>query len=758
MSGPAANGRRLSAEHRRRLAERYGLLPETIKALGFFTERDPEAFRKALAWDHPPGPGELLPAIGVPYFEPDGSAASLVRYRPDRPRLTPDGKPVKYEQPRGGAVRAYLPARARAVLGDPAAQLLITEGEFKAACADQHNIPCVGLGGVWMFRDGGGQLLPELRAVKWAGRPVVIAFDSDMVYKPEIQQAQKTLADLIQREGAAVRVLFLPQPGREKIGLDDFIVRHGPNALRDLLYDATLPPPMPEAKGVVTNYFECFFPREDDKPPELKEVPKAPDIIARTVLEYCGGWPKAVGRNLVVPSRDGRPVYLKKPADLTAFVRTDLANRYGGATARVRLKKDQGGKGFVDEAGLFAAAPDLVERFGDASPLPHQPPVPDVCYLPFRADGGDGRDLQLLLSLFTPYSAVDASLIRAFWLTLFWGGPGGRRPMFLFTGPPDDPDRGVGVGKSTIPELAALLLGGSVEIGQDAGSVEDIKRRMLSGDSAGLRLVRLDNLKTHRFSWGEFEGLITSDLVSGHRMYHGHAARPNLFTYAVTLNGASLSADIATRVLPVRLARPRYVADWRGRVEGHIRARRHAIIGDILAALRAPAQPLRASNYSRWGEWEAAVLARVPDPDGCREAVAARQLEFNVDREQAERLRQQFRHTLALLGIDPAKSSWRFSTQAVCEVYRAATNTSAAASAVSNELALANIPELRKADAKGQRFWGWTGARYESPDAKAKYQGVIDFDRKGQSTEGYRNGFKAMGRTGSETAATGSDA
>ncbi len=85
-----------------------------------------------------------------------------------------------------------------------------------------------------------------------------------------------------------------------------------------------------------------------------------------------------------------------------------------------------------------------------------------------------------------------------------------------------------------------------------------IKTRFLSPEAAGKRIATLDNLKTPRFSWAEFENLITADTINGKRMYVGDGSRPNFITWTITLNGASLSTDMAQRVVEIRLREPTY--------------------------------------------------------------------------------------------------------------------------------------------------------------------------------------------------------
>src|SRR5262249_33513101 len=145
--------------------------------------------------------------------------------------------------------RAYFPPGTIAALKDPSAPLVITEGEKKSAKADQEGFPCIGLSGVygWQKRrptDSAGkkygerELIDDLAAITWEDRPVVIVFDSDAATNEDVLWAEWHLAQALIARGALVRVVRLPQgPAGEdgkpaKVGLDDYLVAHGPDALR----------------------------------------------------------------------------------------------------------------------------------------------------------------------------------------------------------------------------------------------------------------------------------------------------------------------------------------------------------------------------------------------------------------------------------------------------------------------------------------------------------------------------------------------
>lgn len=127
--------------------------------------------------------------------------------------------------------------------------LLVVEGEKKALALWQAGFQVVALGGVWGWCQKGNGYWPsgentpiaDLRKVNWARRPTIILFDSDAHVNPLVRLAAFRLARELVRRGAQVSVLFLPLGSSgEKVGADDFLVAHGPEALRALLETAWL--------------------------------------------------------------------------------------------------------------------------------------------------------------------------------------------------------------------------------------------------------------------------------------------------------------------------------------------------------------------------------------------------------------------------------------------------------------------------------------------------------------------------------------
>jgi hypothetical protein len=167
----------------------------------------------------------LIPIHGV-----TGELTSY-QHRPDHPRIV-DGKPLKYEIPRGSRMVLDVPPPARPWLGDPLRPLFITEGSRKADSAVSRGLCCLALLGVWSWRGtnehGGATALADWELVALKGRVVYLVFDSDVTIKPTVFAALDRLKAFLESRGALVRVVYLPPtPGGAKQGLDDFLAVGG---------------------------------------------------------------------------------------------------------------------------------------------------------------------------------------------------------------------------------------------------------------------------------------------------------------------------------------------------------------------------------------------------------------------------------------------------------------------------------------------------------------------------------------------------
>lgn len=227
-----------------------GLTDERIAAANIYSAKDGD-ITKILGWK----PKECSWGTGMVIPYPGDNGYSRVKL--DFPRSGDDDKLIKYESPKKSMNRAYIP---QPLVNDDKPKL-ITEGEKKTIKAVQEGFNCIGLSGVWSWqqkrlRDESGwgygerRLIPDLDAIEWKNQEVYIVFDSDAATNTHVQQAEASLALALTNKKATVRIIRIPASGDDKVGLDDFLIAHGKDALQKLI-DEARPAEKPESPGVM---------------------------------------------------------------------------------------------------------------------------------------------------------------------------------------------------------------------------------------------------------------------------------------------------------------------------------------------------------------------------------------------------------------------------------------------------------------------------------------------------------------------------
>jgi hypothetical protein len=180
-------------------------------------------------------PGILIPLWGV-----DGNQVGC-QYRPDNPRSDSRSRPVKYESPTGSSNHLDCPPRCRQMLGDPKTPLWITEGSKKADALAAHGACVISLTGVWGFKGknefGAITVLSDWDRIAIKDRLVYLAFDSDIVSKEMVRKALEHLGEHLSRKGANILVVYLPQEGNQKVGIDDYLLGHSLEEAQKLAAD-----------------------------------------------------------------------------------------------------------------------------------------------------------------------------------------------------------------------------------------------------------------------------------------------------------------------------------------------------------------------------------------------------------------------------------------------------------------------------------------------------------------------------------------
>lgn len=215
----------LAPEHVEDLSK-SGLSEETISSLQFEAVRPNEIKL-----------GGVNSAFRIPYFTLDGGVNKFERHKLFPPRRTPDGHSQKYHQPSGSAPHLYFPPLLDwvTVARDAGTTIHITEGEKKAAKACQEKFSTIGVAGVWCWRnklDGGEAItIPDLDRFNWSNRSVEIIPDSD-AWRPEkiesVLSGFFALGKELERRGARVVLVKLPDSSGRKVGLDDWLCNEPP--------------------------------------------------------------------------------------------------------------------------------------------------------------------------------------------------------------------------------------------------------------------------------------------------------------------------------------------------------------------------------------------------------------------------------------------------------------------------------------------------------------------------------------------------
>lgn len=675
-----------------------GLTDEEIRAAGIYTEYDRAVLARILNYEHaPPFTGG---AMVFRHFDTEGNPNCFHTVKPHQPRFNDKGKEVKYESPHDKPPQAYVGPASRARMKAGALEIIVVEGIKKALAVEQLGYTVISLSGVynWKVRDE-ERLQPDLASIEWAGRTVYICFDYDP--KPKTQSyvatAARRLGRLILKASAVqVRVTDLPPgPDGTKNGIDDHLatVRLDQRAavMRGLLDAAQV------LVDGFSNYTEEKSKNTKDEETTVK-VGKTSAAMQRELHQLTGGWPKRTGE-LLFARRGDEPLWIVKTPDLFAYIGAQIP----------RPVQWVDGSDKVSEAVFHAHLKQNVECFTAVEALPHCPPLDGHYYIHPLITGGDGEHLLALLDAFCPATPVDHMLLKALFLTPFWGGPPGARPCFLIEAADEADNKGRGVGKSTLAKCLSRLAGGHIDIRQ-TDDFSKTTSRMLTPAVLTKRIALLDNVKSLKFSWADLEGLITGQQINGHQLYVGDASRPNTITFIITMNGANMSKDMAGRSVPIRLKTPSYMGEWEEQTNRFIDEHRLDIIGDIITEL-ARDKPILARS-TRWGAWEASVLACVEDPMACQDLIAERQAAIDSDNEESDTVRDGIAEALRKRGhSNPDADVVFIPSGEMAKIVNEATGQNFPTNKVSGHLKTLTIGELSKTDRTdlGGRGWIWRG-------------------------------------------------
>ena len=187
----------LAEHHEKMLIDDSGIAREVAEARGYRTIEKKVELKTLGFADRQCNPPGLL----IPIYSPTGEIVNY-QFRPDQPRIR-DGKPVKYETPRGSRMTLDVHPAVREMLGNPLIPLFLTEGVKKGDALVSCERCAIALLGVWNWRgrngDGGLTALSEWEHVALSnGRRVFIVFDSDVTLKPSVHKALTRLKTFLE--------------------------------------------------------------------------------------------------------------------------------------------------------------------------------------------------------------------------------------------------------------------------------------------------------------------------------------------------------------------------------------------------------------------------------------------------------------------------------------------------------------------------------------------------------------------------------
>lgn len=415
---------------------------------------------------------------------------------------------------------------------------------------------------------------------------------------------------------------------------DEAGIAHAWRVWRDLGADKAIVLLLPglAVKGDVSNWIEAGGTAEDfatlakearenpleppDEEPEVKDPPLSTDItnfkhvdkatvayrikeITELIWRHTDGWPRRVGELLFVDN-GGDIRFLRTDAEVFAYLN-------GVAPVRWRSSGMAMNASYVPKSEMVAHLRFASKKYAQVESIPHEPLV-DGFYYGWRTPkdyNADGRHLEKLLSFFENGStADDTALIKAMFMTPAWGGLPGSRPAFCVMAVEQ------GSGKTVLTGTVGTLYGGIIEAELGRDREERIVTRVLSEGAMSKRVVRIDNAKTAVNS-ALIEGLITTQEISGHKLFAGEGSRPNMLTWLFNGNNLRLSRDLANRAFIISLEIPEPRPGWDEELSGFVNQNRDKILADIVAQLKA--LPYKIGAKDRWQAWCDGVLSRCTD-------------------------------------------------------------------------------------------------------------------------------------------------
>ncbi|MBS1371228.1 MAG: hypothetical protein HPZ91_14850 [Lentisphaeria bacterium] len=365
------------------------------------------------------------------------------------------------------------------------------------------------------------------------------------------------------------------------------------------VFSYNIPPKRKKTLAKLNYSLEKSVNEEGESSTKVKPLPY--HQVTGRIQQLLEGKVANINGELVVLPREQSPLQvIRTQADLFGY----LGNEYQD---NPDWKK---GPGFMSREELLSSIHERVQRFSAVEYIPHYPLLPGIYYLTPELPLPNDGIIDELLDFFTPATPEDRSLILALFMTVLWGGAPGQRAPFAITS-----RDGRGVGKSTLAETAAKIIRQTPIQASTKENAQKLITRLLSSGASQKRVVMFDNETSgsSRISNGEIAALFTLETISGHKLYSAEASLQNNLVWIMTMNSPDFDSDFASRCVSISLKRPEYASSWKMRLNRFIEEEYLVIISTLLSYLKRETPSFQST--SRWGSWEAEVLAKVPGID-----------------------------------------------------------------------------------------------------------------------------------------------
>lgn len=192
-----------------------GLTPETINVELLLSEQQLQERLGFTAIKDKSGNWIKIYGIGA-YWIPYPNVPGYYRLKLHRGIMDEQGNNIKYLSPKkemGFGNHPYILSEVMKIVSNysPDKPVYLVEGEKKATKATLEGFPCIGLSGVWSFKDSESDFLTGLDQIVWTDRTAYIVFDSDIVQKHSVKHAEIRLAVEIINRGGIPFSIRLPQ-------------------------------------------------------------------------------------------------------------------------------------------------------------------------------------------------------------------------------------------------------------------------------------------------------------------------------------------------------------------------------------------------------------------------------------------------------------------------------------------------------------------------------------------------------------------